>query len=371
MRDLISGPGATTESLETVVTTGSGTERTPLGDREVRFNQRHTIGVDVPGFRAKQRRGELLPHTYFKQFDCYGSCWGALSTVSTGVTTSIQPLWVADGWQITEEELFGRLNEFDAQPFVDATAAKIYASGHDTLTFLAELKHVVRMFRGIVPRILQYIRDPKTVGRLGEKLGDDYLQGRYGWRTLLYDIEDLNKALKSLSVNKRSRFADRTGTKHNWVEVTQTVGYATSCDTTYTLTDTFEVGLRGSIVADISPPAFAFNPVTTAWELTRLSFVVDWIVNIGQFLESMSFLALSSSYSAAAGYYIRCERKREVTNVAWHSGYSGERILNGESTAYAVLRLPTSVSKLPHIEVNLDWLKVGDLLALLRQALSK
>lgn len=378
-RELSSGPGLTdyidqvTTTVEDGQTSYGGTYNLPT-----RYNRLETIGVNTPQYHLKRKRGELLPLTYFEQFDCFGSVTGTHRSLNgtTGAVTTMEPRWVPPGWLITKQECKDLLAEFDAEPYVQAAAAKIYSDGYDALTFLAELKDTVRMFRGIVPQIIKHItwKRPKSLRKnisvATRDVSNAWMEGRYGWRTLLYDVEDLNKALCELGAAKRKRWKESVGNTSETQAITSTVSSESQCTYERVVTTNWSIGQRGTVVADIIPPAIQFNPVVTAWELTKLSFVVDWVVDVGQFLESMSFLALASDYTAATGYYVRGVRTLTASVPSWNSPFTGIRTLEGKCEAEYRLRTPASVSKLPHIGLNLSWLKVGDLMALLRQALN-
>lgn len=363
MRDLSQGPGEVYTSVETTVNPIDGDPYvSATGEILTRVNEKATQGVNIPDYKRRLKLRELLPFTWFQQFDRWGNAWGVYSTSSASGSSTISPTWVGGTqWAIERNELEVAAQERDPYPLVQAVASKIYSQGHDTLTFLAELRQVVSMFRGLVPRIADLIRR----GRLDNL----WLEGRYGWRTLLYDIEDLNKALISLNVNQRKRYKDRVGTGESWSEIQVIPKSNNAASWDLVVQSNWDVSIRGAMVADFSPSRFQFNPVTTAWELTRLSFVVDWIVNVGGFLEAMSLLALSSNYAAAVGWKVHCTRSMEIKNVSWNTGYSGEISTTASCEADYVLRIPTSVSKLPQFKLNLDWLKVTDLLALIYQAL--
>lgn len=260
-------------------------------------------------------------------------------------------------WYIDQQYLQNILNQYDARYFVQAAAAKIATSGWDTLTFSAELAKTVAMFRGFTSRLI-------SLAKAG-KLESLWLEGRYGWRTLIYDLKDIDKAIRNLNEG-RKRFFDRVGTTISKIETRndpQTAVYGNfNCLTTYTHT----IGLRGSVAADIEPPRFQLNPLSTAWELTRLSFVVDWVVNVGQFLDSLSFLALQREYTAASGMMIKTDYK-QTSSVNWAAGSSGQWFIESEGHAQLVVRIPASVSTIPLTELRLNEFKVLDLVALFIQ----
>lgn len=382
-RSLSSGPGYGYTDQYSVYYDGSGGQQTvgPVAQK-TSINQVVSEGWAIPDFTKRRKAGDLLPLTPWDQFQVYGRASGfyeILHDLPSGSKTCIEPggSWVYYPYIITRAELEAQLDGVEAHEFVQAAAAKIYASGYDALTFIAELRDTVRMFRGIVPQIADLIRRRKRDPRWdpSDTLGDvanKWMEGRYGWRTLMYDLEDLKKLLADIGDKRRRRWSESVGSTNEWTE-TEVV----SCSSAYATWDVnvatqWQLGVRGTVIADIDPPRVAFNPALTAWELTKLSFVVDWLVNIGGWLESLSFLAYKSEYVAAAGYYVRGVRHVTVSNAVPVTGNAIQSLsMDHHSTASLTLRVPTTVSKLPQVSLNLDWLKSLDLLALLKQAISK
>jgi len=247
----------------------------------------------------------------------------------------------------------------DYDYYVQAVAAKIYSNGWDALTFTAELTKTVAMFRGFVGRVIRQASSPKGLASL-------WLEGRYGWRTLAYDLIDIDKAIRNLD-DGRKRYRDRVGgNTSQYLTTTHTNGAAWG-----TLTCTAhinrKIGVRGTIVADIEPPRFGFNPVTTAWELITLSFVIDWIVNVGQFLEAMSFLALSRAYVAAGGIMIEDDITQTSSFAKAGNVSPGYWSLQTHAKATFIRRIPSAVDPIPLPKLRIGALKVGDLVALLVQ----
>jgi hypothetical protein len=269
---------------------------------------------------------------------------------------------MSKGWP-DKLDLLALATSQDCSYYVQAAAANLYSKGWDELTFAAEFAKTVAMFRGFTSRLIELARKGK--------LESMWLESRYGWRTLIYDLKDIDKAIQNLNGNKK-RFFERAGTN---VNVTVSNNYDSTapawCNSRITVVTEQTMSLRGSIAADISPPRFQINPLTTAWELTRLSFVVDWVLNIGQFLESVSFLVLSREHYAAQG--VKIERKKTLSGsvLSWKSGFSGQHFCSASSFETATYRTPSSVSYIPQLKLRLDGAKVLDLAALLIQTLSK
>jgi hypothetical protein len=128
------------------------------------------------------------------------------------------------------------------------------------------------------------------------------------------------------------------------------------------------VSLAASVTADIQPPRFAFNPAVTVWELTTLSFALDWFIAVGTWLEAMSFLVLVDKYYASSGYLVKITKESVAGNFSPNGyGYTGNVYGYTKSEGIKKARVPATVPSYPQFRLNLDAWKIADLLALLVQ----
>lgn len=336
---------------------------------------RSLVGYDIPHFYRKIREGKILPHTPFDQFEVSGSESGSYNVQAP------------DGWTYYFDNGYPRFNDWvisvddvsplaptpqDMEQMVQCAAARIQSKGHDTLTFLAELRDVRRMFTKMLKRISSSAKRPPKAKRRAAKSIDEaanlWLEARYGWRPLISDLNNLYKALVEFD-DSRKRYSERCGRSYSITDYTDQAVNFSSSDLTRTVTDVFNISLRGSVSADIQPPRLQFNPVATGWELVPYSFVLDWIVNVGQAIDSASFLANSANYSASAGYAVTLTRDYSLNLNSFNTGYSGTIWQTGTSIATLTRRKPLRVSPTPYVNVRLDGTKVMDLVALVYQRL--
>lgn len=204
---------------------------------------------------------------------------------------------------------------------------------------------------------------------------DAWLEGRYGVRLLIYDIQDIVKAIRNIS-SKRDRFKERAGFSETWTETpnTPTTYLLHPGDLSFTGTINHDLSVRGSVIADIKPPKFEFNLLKTGVELIPYSFVLDWIISISQWIDSLTFFALSSEWYAASGVkYTRTADLRSDWMTSsypshYHLGSTWESVTITETIT---LRIPTSVPYRPFVRLNFNDLKAYDLVALIGQALRR
>ncbi|ABK60121.1 A-protein [Qubevirus faecium] len=133
-----------------------------------------------------------------------------------------------------------------------------------------------------------------------------WLEFRYGLMPLFYDIQSVMEDF--MRVHKRIAKIQRFSAGHGKLEKVSDIFYPSTYfqlevtavlqrrhrwGVIYQDTDTFATFDNGRLipVRDWQTAALAFlNPAETAWELTPLSFVADWFVNVGDMLEQIGQL---------------------------------------------------------------------------------
>lgn len=118
------------------------------------------------------------------------------------------------------------------------------------------------------------------------------------------------------------------------------------------------------MLAKFRPPKTHFNPFLTGWELTKFSFLIDWVVDVGQWLEAMSFLALAEEHTAAYGHQFDVTKIVYLEHVEWASGWSGNSAFASQVNLSTTGRFPSTVPISPSTKLNINFPKVLDLAAL-------
>lgn len=266
------------------------------------------------------------------------------------------PDWSNDWYLVSEAEVLTKIDLDRATWLVTAAASRIYSQSWDALTFLAEFNKTVDLFRGLLSRFDRILRR----GRLDQA----WLEGRYGWRILLYDIEDITKLLTEQR-NSFTRHKERKDDRTTFEEYDTMTTTDTHGTTAVEYRTTYDISYRGSIVADVTVPIAQFNPAVTIWEVIPFSFVLDWFVNVGSFIESMSLLAVSNNIVGSRGVLAKAQRE-PVSTVFTPAGagltQSGSFLGNSEVTI--TQRAQSTVPQSPQIRLNIDEFKVMDLVSL-------
>jgi len=376
-----------------VATRKNGTIASTLVTSDVWKRTRSIVDNVTPDYLGKLSRGEFLPinevtiSTVEEKYTSVHSGTDSIKNWAGAASTAIVTYAGANNVFISGATLPAfTISQSDIDAVVIKAMAAAKQPDWDLLTFIGEFPQTVKL---IAKRIRGVNRIAKRVARRASRrelrrsrrkrvdydpnqaLKDFlelWLEARYGWRPLVYDIQSMIKALKHKSLLSIQRKSAKLT-----VPVTASAGPAVSDNTNfkYTLNRTRvgSVKLRAVVFykGDMSP--IGFNPVITAWELTRYSFVVDWFINIGGWIQAMSprigYDQLGVSVSTVADYYESAVQvATEGSAHTWSVGLTDLTYINTVKTYH---RWSYSGIPLPSIQVNLNPLKIIDLIALALQ----
>jgi hypothetical protein len=308
-------------------------------------------GTDIANFYKRKRSGELLPHTTFTQYEnrvdySAGSYWG--KNTNTGNWTSYSSFFPA-GRNIPLDGADPSIltNFFRAAPahygpsLIQSAAARIQSSGWDAGTFIGELPQLRRMIRNIGRKTENMSR-----GHTAKRIQQLWLEGRYGWRTLAFDIRDLAEAVTEWD-EQRKIHTERVGTswRESWESRVAIATNEGSFDHVWSLDQNFSV--RGAVSARISPPRFSIDPLKTAWELTRLSFVLDWVINVGNAIDAFRFLNASVAHTSSYGVHRTLTGTVGPENVEAAEDRELSVSYSGTCICESSVRIPAEISSLP------------------------
>ncbi len=362
------------------------------------YYYRSTVGQGFIGYHKALRDGELLPinsytafvsRTAYSGFRAY-STWDAYGVLGVKQDDYYQPEPNINHWATPYEVINTHYLEKDRlAALVDPNEAniatlracvKLTTSTHDTLTFAAELGKVVQMFRGLLRRVIGLLLSAKPSD--WAKL---WLEGRYGWRTLVYDMENISEAVERLGESAN----DLWKSKANNPDVVTTEEYIIPWAHyggvyTTTLKYTHRVSYRGFAIGRMTPPPFGGSVLVTAWELVPWSFVIDWFIDIGSRLQYLSGLLVEGERVSGYGTLVHTSATSSITLTS--PGGPAQRVYDQPSGLWiqmdggqvdakmeAMLRLrrPHIPSLAPSVNVRLDSFKVIDLIALLLNVIAK
>lgn len=259
--------------------------------------------VEVPSFQRLRNCGEFLPLNPV-----------TIETVTTtrkpGVVGFIKEMYENSSWFTSTYQNPGDswwFSDWVVKPpewdegilsyVSNASIADAKASVWDGLTSLGEARETVGLLRTTFNRFFAFARwvARKVPSRFSKRdklqlFSQLWLEYRYGWMPMVYDVQDIVKALETkLENGEVIRGRTRQTEK---LEDTWTTSYAAG-EGQVTVTQTLKGSrvYRGKAyarVTDVARARVGIDPIITGYELTRFSFIVDWFIDINSWLQAWS-----------------------------------------------------------------------------------
>lgn len=286
----------------------------------------------------------------------------------------------------------------DTNSLIEALA-NVNTNTWDVGTFLAEFNKTVSMitkFKGNVldrgERIYRSLKGrkirPGEVTRSGlTAFSESWLEYRYGWRTLSYDLQDISTSLQRLN-GLKSR--PKRGSSYHVNSATYSQSGNISSPSTNpgpipsmvylvsfncSLQQTRERSVRGTVMVEALGNDLAFvDPLTTAWEIVPFSFIVDWFTNIGDLIKAYSPFLSGNVLASCLSYH---DTVTTTTTVVPSDVRMKSMYYNPQHTFYMVCpsgirthvsdsysRVPASPTFTLNVKLNVDPSKLVDLSAL-------
>lgn len=269
----------------------------------------------------------------------------------------------------------------------------------ETLRMISSLNKLIRLSRQ-ARRALKTL-DPAEVVKLGQRVGRDmrwylrlsnakkisraaaevHLSYKYGWKPLAMDVHNaiMHNARQANSIVVRAR---KTASLPPIVPVKDT--YKRSVvgkrDVRHLVQCSYKPGDQTAF--DLSRLT-SLDPKVILWELIPLSFVFDWLLNVGQYL-SLQESALSTGLEFVEGFVTQTQMSNWTETIikdTWTPAFAGS-VQGARETVYATADL-RAVSKsrtvltanprpvVPRVEVDLGASRIFSAAALCRVLLFK
>ena len=269
----------------------------------------------------------------------------------------------------------------------------------DVSTELAEFPETVRWFISIVERIgslrknvlrraaeilrqrpaRRVRRSDGSVHRIAmtqsAALASAWLEYRYAVMPVIYSMEDFNEAMVTrVRGIVKGRAFDNVNLMDNLeytVRGTEPNGVYTR-SVSETVNGTLRIKGYAVCTFNAGEGRFGFDPIKTAWELIPLSFVVDWVFNVGNFLSSVSPFAQGRLCNTGFSFHWEFVHSRtETITYLNEKGPSGGKTVGGWSATILkecsiYQRYPQAPDIFPNLSFKMGWERYTDLAALVR-----
>lgn len=223
----------------------------------------------------------------------------------------------ASGWiTYSSSEKIALVNDAKQKCLAKARDLKVHlpvllGEGRQTVSMLAQTARTLgRAYRNFRRGRFKQAAKELGIPTPGGTAANHWLAYQYGWLPLLSDAKGAYRLLTQGLVDptRGPRFSVKANSKTGKSGTQTYVGVGSprwGGDSTYKLENKttahagllLEVNLQAQGLQSVG--LGRYDPLLTAWELTPFSFVFDWFVDIGGFLESLSAL---EGYTVLAGY---------------------------------------------------------------------
>lgn len=174
--------------------------------------------------------------------------------------------------------------------------------GRQTVRMLADtVRTLGRAYRNFRRGRFRQAAKELGIAEPGKGSANHWLAYNYGWMPLLSDAKGLVKLAEKglIDPDRGPRFSVRGNAIDvipDWKEVISGQGASNLPGGQTTLRGTCVAHAKAGLLLEFKPGATGlasvglgtFDPLLTAWELTPFSFVFDWFINVGGYLEALS-----------------------------------------------------------------------------------
>lgn len=223
----------------------------------------------------------------------------------------------------------------DAVEAVKTAVVAANTSTYDLLTELAEAKETLAMVISILRAVRRPLEAYKAFERqlrknkklskekMYEALQSKWMEYRYAIMPAFYSIQDVSKLIKERNTVYKTDREKRVLTYNNVTDVPlvnphfRYIYHVTSGTTTIRATGKARYNLSNLNLRLFDQ--VGLNPFVTAWELIPFSFVVDWFVNVGDWVQaqtsSLVDLAEQRSFCYSIKHDLRVVTKLRINEV--------------------------------------------------------
>lgn len=355
-----------------------------------------------PGYFAAKRRGQFLPVNPMVQTK--GSSYYTSGSVAWDIyyngTLKYQHTWSGApaatcyfwhyGAQFNPSYSGSYPSWPDSNAVLTSALANARSKGFDILTFLAEFRKTVSLIRGFRDRTLQRAeRVADSIGNTSDPItafAETWLEARYGWRILLYDIASINESIEKLRTFTSPIIRGYGSEEASSSSVVQSYSTPASyfrryspysqtalwepCTFVVTQSATREVR-AGVLLEAVLDDIVEIDPLVTGWELIPFSFILDWFINIGDVITAYSPFASENLLGAWTK-----ETEVITTDVTcipattgnpssgWYYSTSSGQAFSCGILSTTAERTAASPSASLSFNINLDSLKLTDLVSI-------
>lgn len=287
------------------------------------------------------------------------------------------------------------IDEPPSDALLQSALARAQTDAWDALTFAAEFRKTVETVVGVRTRAEDVMsRFSDRVSSKARKINkgvdiakiasEVWLEMRYAWRPLLFDMQDVHVAIRRMLAGvedplHRAYATETVDRMESSAFMSSTVRFdnAFSGGLPYTAVyqqrkSTVEIKLHASVGIQVTTREVVMtDPVVTFWETVPFSFVLDWFITIGDCLAAFSPFATGSLRYATLGVTTTQVQQARNSLIPDHNVAGLKEVISNSMspcectmTTTSYDRRVTSVNPTLALQIDLNAYKILDLVAL-------
>lgn len=348
-------------------------------------------GGSTAGFKRLREEGLELPSISLDHIQCrasypvqtVGSQWSAQPTVKL----SNYGNWCVKPFLALSLPTSVHVNLYDKA--LGKIPERINGTQFSVPLFARDFKQTADMFLNACRSIRKtFSRRKRDYVINGKWTADNWLEYRMGWRLAIMDLYDAFKVLTDAQrdgpVIRIKVMSQETYSKSVYTSSGLPNYRISSGDFLADVLDTQAWDERCTISVRMKDSSFSgmgtlqqlgfMNPLSFFWDAVPLSFVLDWLTSIGDYLRTLDtfvgreFVSGTVSYSAQVNRKVKAMYMYPAVNSGWLITYLNLPDSSLQERYYKrVPLLAFPKATLPHVQINLNPQRVLDGLALLKQ----
>lgn len=275
---------------------------------------------------------------------------------------------------------------------IDQSEIQALASLGELPETIAWLANVFRRFikitsafkgKAVKKQLVKYLGKKGKANRISADIADIWLEWRYAIRPLMFEAEQLVKAMGK-TLDETTRFTARGTSKKTSTDSSEVYiphPHHAGLGAVFQVLTQVEYSARAGCIYTCTPPTSEFltifgldQPVSSLWELVPYSFIVDWFFNVGDFVASWE---LQSSMSVLGSWVTEVETVTQTSTLVsivepWTAAGYTNLVTSTDNTVSKGVRqlkcrsINPSKPILPSFNLRLDGYKIADLVAIAR-----
>lgn len=218
--------------------------------------------------------------------------------------------------------------------------------------------------RGDLRSTLRALSDPRS--RADRRVASKWLEFQYGWIPTMYEVHGLSELIYQRIMSEYITGKVRTFNRYTYTDTETSYSLLRKGQVDVWAKNHYRYKVDSTGLRTLSQSGIT-NPASVVWELIPYSFVIDWFVDVGDYLSSLDALTGVRDLKV-----IRSQRLVDTSEMEWYHPTSGGTFVNKAKGLYKYSRTdrsaPSSVLNygFPRYEPALNVKRMVNGLALIR-----